>query len=236
MSTTIIKNTTLVTKNWGGRQYAASAQYTIEEIDRLRLLSDPVFITDLNAGNAVVNNGSADLTAAVGITRLTGIAGDQWFDNSTNGFSAKTTQSAVEEAKDIALGKSRFTIVCTFNGTVGNNNWLGFSEVLPGDQVPIRLPLKCRLKEIQFSYTQSSLLGIPLGSEQVDGRFDLYKNGLTSPANVVFQGTFTNNAGGKYFTNINVDLNAGDWIVGRWVDQGDNPSDLAIVYFFEVRE
>lgn len=171
---------------------------------------------------------------------ILGEALDQKFRSTTttpvraNGFTSQNTQEAIEEAKNLAIAASRFAITTFFNGTIGNNNWLGFSEVIPGNQVPIRLPIKCRLKEIQFSYAQSSLLGIPLGSEQVDGRFDLYKNGLTSPDDVVFQGSFVNQAGGKYFTNVNVDFVAGDFMVGRWVDQGDNPSDMAIVYFFEV--
>ena len=173
---------------------------------------------------------------------ILGEAFDQKFLSTTttparaNGFTANNVQEAIEQAEDLAISKTRFTIVCAFNGTISNNNWLGFNEVLPGNQVPIRLPIKCRLKEIQFSYAQSNILGIPLGSEQIDGRFDLYKNGLTSPTNVVYQASFSNDAGGKYFTNVNVDFLPGDYMVGRWVDLGDNPSDMAIVYFFEVRE
>jgi hypothetical protein len=171
---------------------------------------------------------------------ILGEALDQKFLSTTttpdraNAFVSQNTQEAIEEARNQAISASRFCITTFFNGTIGNNNWLGFSEVLPGNQVPIRLPIKCRLKEIQFSYSASTLIGIPISSNNVDGHFDLYKNGLTSPGNVVFQGTFTNDPGGKYFTAINVDFNPGDFMVGRWVDQGDNPSDMAIVYFFEV--
>lgn len=156
------------------------------------------------------------------------------FSNATNGFTSVNVQAAIEEAKAAAIAASRFCITTTFNGTIGNNEWLGYSEVLPGNNVPIRLPFQCRLKEIQFSYTQTTLGGIPIGSDQVDGRFDLYKNGLVSPTNVVFQGTFTNDAGGKTFSSVNVDFAAGDFMVGRWVDLGDNPSDMAILYFFQV--
>lgn len=153
-----------------------------------------------------------------------------------NGFVSNNAQAAIEEAKNIALSKSRFTIVCTFNSSVGNNNWLGYSELMPGNQVPIRLPIKCRLREISFSYARSSLLGIPIGSDQVDGQFKLFKNGLTDPTDVVHTEQFTNQAGGKQVTGLSLDFNAGDFMVGRWIDQGDNPSDLAIVYYFEPRE
>lgn len=158
------------------------------------------------------------------------------FNNLTNGFSATEAQSAIEESKNQSLGKSRFTIVCTFNSTVGNNNWLGYNELLPGNQVPIRLALKCRLREISFSYNQNSILGIPLSGENVDGQFQLYKNGLTDPTNVVYTETFTNQPGGKIVAGLSLDFAANDFMIGKWIDTGDNPSDMAITYYFEARE
>lgn len=158
------------------------------------------------------------------------------FNNLTNGFSATESQTAIEEAKNKALGGSRFTLICTFNGTVGNNNWLGYNELLPGNQIPIRLPLKCRIREISFSYNQNTLLGVPLSSENIDGQFQIYKNGLTDPTNVIYTETFINQPGGKNVIGLSLDIAAGDFIVGKWIDTGDNPSDMAIVYFFEIRE
>lgn len=155
------------------------------------------------------------------------------FDNSTNGFTSTDTQAAVEEAKTSSIAKSRFVITTTFNGTIGNNQWLGYSELMPGNNVPIRIAIACILKEIAFSYSQSNILGIPLGSEQVDGSFVLYKNGLTNPTNVVHTEVFTNQAGGKIVTGLSISLAAGDFIVGRWTDSGDNPSDMAICYYLQ---
>lgn len=162
---------------------------------------------------------------------ILGDAEDIYFDNSTNGFSSNNTQEAIEESIEIAIEKTRFSIVCTFNGTVGNNTWLGYNELLPGNNVPIIIPKNCILKEITFSYTNTQLLGIPTGSNLIDGRFDLYKNSLTVVSTNV---QFTNQASPRLVTEVNLSLLAGDFIVGRWIDQGDNPSDLAIVYFFEV--
>lgn len=70
MSVTIIKNTSLVEKNWGGRLYNASSQYTIQEIDRIRLLSDDLFLTDVNNDVAVINNGDIDLNSEQGLLYL----------------------------------------------------------------------------------------------------------------------------------------------------------------------
>lgn len=156
---------------------------------------------------------------------ILGDAVNQVFNNSSNGFTATNTQNAIEEAKTSAPGKARASIICTFNGTVGNNNWLGYSELIPGDQVPILIPWNAVLKEMTVIY-QNAFLGSP----SIDGRLDLYKNG-TAGGNIVYQVSFVNdNNGGVFFPNIS--FTAGDQMRARWVDQGDNPSDMVICYFF----
>lgn len=143
------------------------------------------------------------------------------FDNSTNGFTATQVQEAIEEAKATAPGFARASITTTFNGSIGNNQWLGYNELLPGDTVPIRLPWACVLKEISVSWVGAA----------VDGQIRIFKNGTTDPTNVVFTQTFTNQNGGSVFFP-NISFAANDQLRGRWIDQGDNPSDMAIVYFF----
>lgn len=155
------------------------------------------------------------------------------FDPTGTLLTARNVQDAIIQNRENILQTVRFTIVTTFNGSIGNNQWLGYSELIPGDRVPIRLPINCKLREVSFSYSISSLLGIPLSSDQVDGRFDIYKNG-TSAGNIVHQDTFTNQVGGKQITGLSISLSAGDYIVGRWIDSGDNPSDMVVVYYFEV--
>jgi hypothetical protein len=98
MSTSIIKNTTGVTKTWGGIVIAGGSQYTLQAVDKIRVLSDSVFLTDLAGGSAVVNNGSVDLASNVGLLHLQGVASDIRFDNTVNGFPAGATslQAAIE--------------------------------------------------------------------------------------------------------------------------------------------
>lgn len=138
-------------------------------------------------------------------------------------FSSTITQDAIVEAKNTAVSLPRFTIVTTFNGTIGNGQWLGYDNLLPGDTIPIVIPVKSILKEITFSYAGSN----------IDGRYDLYKNG-TAGGNIVFNQQFTNANSPTVATSVNLSLLAGDTIRGRWVDQGDNPNDLAIVYVFQA--
>lgn len=147
------------------------------------------------------------------------------FDNTTGGFTATDVQAAIIEAKSDAVNLPRYSIVTTFNGSVSNNQWLGYGNLLPGDQVPILIPVRSRLKELTFSSA---------GDGTVDGRLDLYKNGLLV-GDIFYQGSFVNE-NKKTFSNIDQLFEAGDTLVGRWVDQGDNPSDAAIVYFFQVEE
>lgn len=163
-----------------------------------------------------------------------GDASDIIFDNSSNGYAAVNVQTAIEESKTEAILKPRFSITTTFNGTIGNNDWLSYNELIPGDQVPIRIPLNCKLKEVTIAYKNTSLLGIPTGSNLIDGRLQIYKNGLTDPTDIIHTETFSNQANGKVVSGLNVSYAAGDFLVSKWKDDGDNPSDMAIVYFFQV--
>ena len=57
---TKIKNVTTIDKQWGGNIFPAGAEYTVQEVDRTRLISDDQFIVDLYNNLAVVyRDGSA---------------------------------------------------------------------------------------------------------------------------------------------------------------------------------
>lgn len=142
------------------------------------------------------------------------------FDNTSNGFTADEVQSAIEEAKNTAPGKARVTMTSLMNGTVGANNWLGYSELLPGDTVPFRIPWDCTLVEVTASFPTLS----------VDGAIVFYKNG-TGAGQIVYTETFTNVDGGKNFTP-NLSFVAGDLLRLRWTDSGTNPADMATTMFF----
>jgi len=158
-----------------------------------------------------------------------GDAEDIVFNNTSNGYTATEVQSAIEESFNSAILKPRFSIVTTFNGTTGNE-YLGYSELIPGDKTPIRIPLNSVLKEITVAYRDTLL-----GSASIDGTYRLYKNGLSNPGDVVHTEVFSNQNNGKLITGLNISFNANDYMVGQWVDQGSNPKDMVIVYFFQVQ-
>lgn len=70
MASVIIKNTDSVEHSWGGIIVAATSQYTMQEVDRIRFQSDEDFLTDLSTGLAVVNNGDVDLVPDQGLLHL----------------------------------------------------------------------------------------------------------------------------------------------------------------------
>lgn len=66
----IVKNTSLVDVNWAGIIILAESDYTMQEVDRIRFQSDNDFLTALDAGIAVINNGEIDLPPDQGLLYL----------------------------------------------------------------------------------------------------------------------------------------------------------------------
>lgn len=235
--TKIIRNVSGADRQVINRVLANNESFTIPYHLWLECASNTTLAADISAGNLIVNDGTSDLSIAEGLELIQRFQFDSAnkisFDNTTNDFISTNVQDAIEEAQDTAIAFSRFTICTFFDGGIGNNEWLGYTHQIPGNRIPIRLAIKCRLREISFSYNQANILGIPTGGEQVDGLFKIYKNGLTDPTHVVHTETFTNQAGGKIVSGLVINFNAGDFFVGRWTDTGDNPSDMAVVYYFE---
>jgi hypothetical protein len=68
--TIIVINTTSEDKDWGGFTYPANSSTSIEDVDRLRLLSDSVFYSDYLSGLAKISDGDYVLPKRVGIGLL----------------------------------------------------------------------------------------------------------------------------------------------------------------------
>lgn len=117
----------------------------------------------------------------------------------------------------------RASIVLTHNGTIGNQ-WIGYSELIPGDMTSIVIPWNCYLADVTFAFDAVS----------VDGTMEFYKNGTTVTERFR-QWNFTNVNNYQILTNANDSLNAGDVLRIKWVDSGSNPADAALVLFFKLR-
>lgn len=155
--------------------------------------------------------------------RATPVAKAVPFDNTSTTFTSTDVNDAIIEAKSIAVNLPRYAVVTTFNGTVSNNQWLGYDNLLPGDTVPIIVPIAGVLKELTFSNANSG----------VSGNLEVYKNG-TAAGNIVATLSVSSEQS-KIFTPI-ITFAEGDALRCRWEDTGTNPSDLALVYYFQATE
>lgn len=139
------------------------------------------------------------------------------FDNSTNGFTAANTQTAIEEAKATAQGFPRAGIILISNGTQGNNDWITYSELTPNNKIVF--PVNTRINEITFS------------NANADVEFDLqiFKNGIAG-GDLIYTASFDTGAGIDFglISSVNLDFLAGDWIRIRYIDQSTNTSDLVV--------
>jgi hypothetical protein len=223
----ILKNNTQSVLQIFNADVPVSGSYNIPESIWFDVAKDSTLLSNIANGSVVVNNGTSDLNAEDGaklIYTYQEVDGyDVSFDNSGTGISADNIRDAIVEVKNSTPTGTRFTIVTTFNGSVNNNNWLGYNELLPGNLTPIRIAVACTLKEISFSWNGSN----------IDGRFELYKNGTVSGNKVYTGSDWTNQAGGAIVTGLNISLVSGDYIIGKWIDLGDNPNDMAVVYYLK---
>lgn len=237
----ILKNVSGATRQILNVSVANNGTHEIPHGQWGKAMDNGLLIADITAGLIIVNDGSSDLSIPNGLVHLGKYhiesADKVTFNTSTNGFISTNTQAAIEEAKRSSIAKGRFIITTTFNSTVGNNNWLGFSELIPGNQVPITIPLNSKLREVVVRYKNSELLlgiiSISNGNK-IDGRLQIYKNGLTDPTDVVHTESFINQPNGKLITDLDITFNVGDYMVSKWKDDGTNPSDMVIMYCFEV--
>lgn len=229
MATIVVKNNTAGIKNWGGRQYLASTQYTIEEIDKLRLLTDSLFISDVNSGNAIITDGTTDLSASVGLARLGGVAVEHWFNNSSNGFASWNVQSAIEEAKSGAAGKL-LSFTTLRQGGAGNSYLYFGSSGITTDYSPLIVPGNARI--IGITAVSNS------GSRNYDINLNISKVNLGSVIDRTLAYQVRNSRDFIKMdwtgTNPNYNLSAGDKIGVYCQSQGGSPSDLVVMIYMQL--
>jgi len=140
-----------------------------------------------------------------------------------NGFQSKNVQEAIEESIIIAPGKARAHRMFQHNGTLGNNFWHGYNELINSFTTPMVIPWNCVLKEYVMCFNNTS----------VDGEMNFYLNG-TDLANIVYSISFVNVDVYK-IVYPNLDLSNGDLLRLRWVDNGKNPSDVVSTFDFLLK-
>jgi len=138
------------------------------------------------------------------------------FDNSSNGFTADNVQTAIEETKTYNEGFPRAGINLINNGSVSNNQFISYSELLPNTPIG-PFPVKLKLNEIMWSNVNTNV------------SFDLqfFLNGSATP---FYTYSTVNDADGMgYASGLTYTFNVGDYIKIKYIDQGTNASDFALV-------
>lgn len=135
------------------------------------------------------------------------------FDNSTNGFASQDTQAAIEEAKALAQGFPRAAKICTANGTVGNNDWIGPTELLPNTPFMV-FPKELQINEITWSNQNTN----------VEFRVQFRSGSKTGP--IFYTLTVTSpNVGYGAVQGLAFTFPAGTSIWAQYLDDGQNMSD-----------
>lgn len=148
------------------------------------------------------------------------------FDNSTAQFDSdpENVQEAIDAGGDkaqVALDTPRYSIPLIYNGTLSNNEFIGYSNLLPGDSTPIVVPIDSILEEYTFSNNSST----------ADYGIELRKNStVATPFNTVSKDNT------QFFveSGIGESFNQGDTIYVKYIDEGSNARDVGIVLIFKA--
>lgn len=147
---------------------------------------------------------------------ITPVADSIPFDNSSNGFTNDKVQTAIEEAKQNSEGFPRAAIRGFYNGTVGNNSWLGPSELLSNTPLCV-FPVNTKLNEITWANQNTNVaFRIEFRTGSKTGTI-FYTLTVTSP-----------NVGYGYVSGLNFTFPAGTSIWAQYKDDGTNMSDASL--------
>jgi len=140
------------------------------------------------------------------------------FDNTDTTFTSDNVQDALEEVKTYGEGFPRAGLPLMANGVVTNNQWISYNELLPNTPIG-PWAVNIRLNELSWSNTNTNV------------SFDLlfYKNGTTA-GDLFYTYQVRNSATGYgYVAGLTFDFNAGDYVRIKYVDQGTNCADFAVI-------
>lgn len=209
-----------------GQSIQASGQITISVTDYILYANSTDVQTLIANATLTVNDGTSDLSAVEGANyiKYPDNANNILFTDTTSGLTSNTAREAIDEAAlnaDTALNTPRYTISLQHNGTVSNNTFFGYSNLIPGDDTPIVIPIKSELTEFTFSNEKSG----------ADYGLEFRKNSSTAS---VFYSVSKDNTQFFNDSTISQSFLAGDTIFVKYKDEGSNASDVGIILFFKA--
>lgn len=139
------------------------------------------------------------------------------FDAAT--FTSDNVHDAIVEAKNTAEGFPRAGIRITANGTVGNNDWLGPTELHPNTPAMV-LPVNTKLNELTWSNQKTN----------VEFRIQFRRGSKTGT--VFHTLTVTSpNPGYGYVSGLAYTFVPGDVVYAQYLDDGSNASDFELMFW-----
>ena len=147
-------------------------------------------------------------------------AEDTPFDNTSNDFDSDNVQDALEEVQFL-VDPLLVPITLVFNGTLSNGEFIGYSNLLPGDDTPIVCPITGNFIGFTWSNSRSN----------ADFALVFRKNSTTTTP------FFTWSVDNTQTANVEITpepFSAGDTIFVEYVDEGTNASDASIVLGFKA--
>lgn len=144
-----------------GITIAAMSSYLIPPQDYLLWAASVNVLTPIGSGAIVVNDGLRDLSATYGAYHIA--YSDEAFKvrflsdpDRVNGFTSKSVQDAIEEAKNIAGNKIRYLTSCGFDGNATTGRYLEFSSNVDSNKSGFIVAIASVFKEISLSVESTS--------------------------------------------------------------------------------
>jgi len=136
--------------------------------------------------------------------------------------SIKECQSAIEYAKQNAEGFPRAGLPLVYNGTLGNGDWISYSNLTP--DTPIVFPVRSKIKEVTWANDPSR--------DNRDFDLEFYRNGEAA-GDLYWTYQVRSSAEHYGFVDGRNDIfEAGDFMRIKYIDQGLNCADLVVVIWF----
>lgn len=159
------------------------------------------------------------------LNKIIDVARSLFFDNASNSFSATDVQAAIEEARDTASGKVRFTLMAEYKGSIPSNFFIGERAEMPSDSTPFLVPRNCHLKELTLANI----------SDASDYTFEFRKNTTTGTPFFSWNAVLGTNEFIKYIAALNYAFSAGDYFNIKAVkNSGNSLKDIVLVMYFQV--
>ncbi|RLG45235.1 MAG: hypothetical protein DRN81_02325 [Thermoproteota archaeon] len=156
----ILKNVDTVILQVLNRSLAPSETYDVPPHFWGELKIDEDIETWINDDKIEVNNGTVDLNKAKGLQLIKSSANAVDFDNSTNGFTAYETQSAIEEVKTSVTKRS--DIITLHRNGATSNSWLNWGHSIVSNKSPWTPGYDCQITRVTFTNKKYGTVSDPL--------------------------------------------------------------------------